>query len=134
MDETPGSPFQPPRRQPIVRDAMRPAVTCIGRRAHIAAAAFLMRRAHETALVVTTDDSSRQPIAIVTDTDIAQAVADGMDVNEARIKDLSARQLITVRPETPISDAIARMVSAGVRHLAVVADGHLIGMFDITDA
>ena len=48
-----------------------------------------MRRAHDTALVVTTDDESRLPIAIITDTDIAQAVADREDVTEAHIDELA---------------------------------------------
>lgn len=52
-----------------------------------------MRRAHDTALVVaTTDDESRLPIAIITDTDIAQAVADREDVTEAHIDKLAGPQ------------------------------------------
>ncbi|GAA0911718.1 CBS domain-containing protein [Virgisporangium aurantiacum] len=134
MDETPGSATDPRHRPPIVRDAMRPVVISVGRRAHIAAAAYLMRRAHQTALVVTADDESRRPIGIVTVTDIAQAVADGMDVNEARVEELGGRRPITVRPETSVGDAIALMASAGVRHLPVVEDGQLVGLLDIADA
>jgi CBS domain-containing protein len=123
-----------PNQQPTVRDAMRPAVATVERHAHVAAAAYLMRQAHESALVVTTDGASRRPIAIITDTDLARAVAEGKDVNEAHIDELANLQPITVQPDTAVSDAIALMVSAGIRHLPVVSDGRLVGMFDITDA
>jgi acetoin utilization protein AcuB len=123
-----------PKRPATVRHAMRPAVTTVELHAHVAAAAYLMRRAHATALVVTTNDANRRPIAIITETDIAQAVADGRDVNETRIDELVGPQPITVHPATAVSNAIALMVSAGIRHLPVVEYGHLIGMLDIADA
>jgi CBS domain-containing protein len=113
---------------------MRPAVTTVERCAHLAAVAYLMRRSHETALVVIADHASRRPLAIITDTDIAHAVAGGMDINEARIAELVGPQPITVQPETAVSDAIALMVSAGVRQLPVIEGNHLVGIFDITDA
>jgi CBS domain-containing protein len=131
MDDSHQAAQGDPNRQATVRDSMRPAVTTVELRAHVAAAAYLMRRAHATALVVTTDDASRRPIAIITETDIARAVAARRDINETRIVDLIGPQPITVRPETAVSDAIALMVSAGIRHLPVVEDGRLIGMFDI---
>ena len=68
-----------------VADVMRPAVTSIERYAHIAAAAYLMKQANDTALVVLDDAERRVPIAVITDTDVAQAVADGKDVNNVRI-------------------------------------------------
>jgi hypothetical protein len=42
--------------------------------------------------VVTTDDESRLPIAIIIDTDIAQAVADREGVTEAHIDELAGPQ------------------------------------------
>jgi CBS domain-containing protein len=93
-----------------------------------------MRRSHETALVVIADHVSRRPLAVITDADIAQAVAGGMDINEARIAELVGPQPITVQPETAVSDAIALMVSAGVRQLPVIEANHLVGILDITDA
>ena len=134
MDDSPHAAPREPNRQATVRDSMRPAVTTVELHAHVAAAAYLMRRAHDTALVVTTNDTSRRPIAIITDTDITQAVADGRDVNETRIHELIGTQPITVDPDTAVSDAITLMASAGIRQLPVVDDGHLIGMLDIIGA
>jgi CBS domain-containing protein len=64
--------------------------TTVELHAHVAAAAYLMHRTHATALVVITSDASRRPIAIITDTDIAQMVADGGDINQTYIDELVA--------------------------------------------
>src|SRR5258706_13535117 len=63
------------------------AVVSVERDAHLAAAAYLMRRAGETALVVV-DTNQSTPLAIITDTDVAQAIADGHDPNKVRLSDL----------------------------------------------
>lgn len=134
MDDSHDATPREPSRHAIVRDSMRPAVTTVEPHAHLAAAAYLIRRAHETALVVTTDDERRQPIAIITDTDIAQAVADRRDLNETHIDEIAGSQPITVQPEAAVGDAVKLMVSAGIRHLPVVEDGEVLGMLDISDA
>jgi len=82
-----------------VRDLMRPPVVSVERDAHLAAAAYLMKKAGDTALVVVDDEADLRPVAVITDSDIAAAVADGKDPNELRISDLPARQPITVPPE-----------------------------------
>jgi CBS domain-containing protein len=121
-------------RRATVRRCTRPAVTTVERHAHLAAAAFLMRRARDTAVVVTSDDESRRPIAVITDTDITQAVADGRDLNEARIDELVRAEPVITHPDAAVSEATGLMLSAGIRHLPVVEDGHLVGIFDIADA
>lgn len=115
-----------------VRDLMRPAVTTVERNAHLAAAAYLMKHAHDSALVVINEGDV--PTAIITDSDVAQAVADGRDLDQVRISDLVAREPVTVGPTTPVVEAAALMVASGIRHLPVVDDDRLLGMIDISDA
>lgn len=79
-----------PSRQAAVRDTTRFTVSTVEPHAHIAAAAYLMRRAQTTALVVIANEASRRPIATITDTDIAQAIADGIDIDETYIEQLIA--------------------------------------------
>jgi CBS domain-containing protein len=134
MDDARDSAPREPERPATVRRCTRSAVTTVERHAHLAAAAYLMRRASETAVVVTTDDESRRPIGVITDTDIAQAVADRRDLNEVRIDELVGPEPVTTEPETAVSEATALMLAAGVRHLPVVENGHLVGIFDIADA
>jgi CBS domain-containing protein len=117
-----------------VRDLMRPAVTTVERHAHLGAAAYLMRHAGDNAVVITTDDESRRPIGIITDTDVANAVADGKDLNETRIDELAGPEPVTTRPDASIKEAAKVMVSRRFRHLPVVEDGRLVGIIDIVDA
>lgn len=121
-------------RREGIRKSMRPAVTTVERHAHLAAAAYLMRRAGDTAVVVTTDDENREPLAVITTTDIAQAVADGKDVNDVRIEELVGPKPVTAQPTMTVNEATAVMLAEGIRHLPVVEDGRLVGIFDITDA
>src|SRR6185312_15946232 len=76
--------------QATVGALMRPATTTVEPDAHVASAAWLMKRAHDSALVVTSDDG-RVPIAVITDADVSQAVADGRDLNDTRINQLHLR-------------------------------------------
>jgi CBS domain-containing protein len=117
-----------------IRDLMRPPVVSVERDAHLAAAAYLMKKAGDTALVVVDDEADLRPVAVITDSDIAAAVADGKDPNELRISDLPARQPITVPPEQTAASAATLMVSSRIRHLPVVESGRLVGMVDIVDA
>ena len=122
--------------RPVVtaRDVMHPPTTTVERGAHVAAAAYLMKQAGASALVVTSDDVDRQPIAIVTDADIAQVVADGRNVDTTRISDLVGTTPVTVAPETSVDEAAQMMVTAGINHLPVVQDGRLVGMVTMQDA
>jgi CBS domain-containing protein len=125
------------RRMPIqltVRDLMRPAVTSVEQDAHLAAAAYLMKRAGDNALVVTDDAPDGRPVAMITDADIAQAVADGRNLNDVRISEFAARSVATVAPETAVAAAAALMLSSHVMHLPVVSAGRMVGMVDISDA
>jgi len=122
-------------QRPIrVRDLMRPPVVSVERDAHLAAAAYLMKKAGDSALVVVEDEADLKPVAVITDTDIAAAVADGKDPNDVRISDLPARRPITVPPDETAAAAANLMVASRIRHLPVVDDGRLVGMVDIVDA
>jgi CBS domain-containing protein len=114
-------------------DLMREAVVSVEREAHLAAVAYLMRRAGQTALVVVDETERRTPLAVITDTDVAQAIADGRDPNKVRVSELVHRDPITVSADTPLVRAATVMVSADIRHLPVVAEDRLLGLLDISD-
>jgi uncharacterized protein (DUF427 family)/CBS domain-containing protein len=104
-----------------VPDLMRAALVSVERDAHLAAAAYLMRRAGETALVVVKDTNQSTPLAIITDTDVARAIADGHDPNEVRLSDLVHRDPITVSPDTTLVRAAT--VSDACRALVEMQNG-----------
>ena len=55
---------------------------------HVAAASYLMKHARASALPVLDGRHSNQPIGSITQADIAEAMAYGMDPEEARIREL----------------------------------------------
>jgi len=124
---------RPPLAPATAADVMRPASTTIEPRDHVAAAAYLMKHAGVTALVVVDDDQAKQPVGIITEADIVQAVAAGKDVNDVRIRALITTHPTVINPGTSIRDAARSMVTGHFRHLPAVGEAGLIGMVDITD-
>jgi CBS domain-containing protein len=121
-----------PRTPAFVRDVMRPKATTVEPNDHAAAAAYLMKHAGATALVIV-DPVTGQPAGIITETDITHAVADGKNLEEARIHDLMTTRPAVIDPATRIPDAARVMTGGRFRHLPVVGDDGLIGVVDITD-
>jgi CBS domain-containing protein len=113
-------------------DVMRPPLTTVEQQAHVAAAAYLMKHAGASALMVL-DAWTEQPVGIITEADIAHAVADGKDVNSVRIYDVMTTRPAVIKTTTNIRDAADLMVSGHFRHLPVVGDAGLVGIVDITD-
>ena len=109
---------------------MRPATTTVEPDSHIASAAYLMKRAHDSALVVTSDDG-RKPIAVITDADVSQAVADGRDLNDTRINQLHLPQPAFVHPGMSVTEAAGQMLDLRTPHLPVMDDGRLVGLIDM---
>ena len=110
---------------------MRAPTTTVEPDSHVASAAYLMKRSHDSALVVTDDLDGRVPIAVITDADVSQAVADGRDLNDIRINQLHLGRPAVIGPDTPVAEAAQRMLDNSVEHLAVVDHDQLVGMVDM---
>jgi CBS domain-containing protein len=110
---------------------MRPPLTTAGQYDHVAAAAYLMKHASTTALMVVNAQTG-QPAGIITQADIALAIARGKDLNNIRV-----HAVMTTRPavnaKTSIRDAATIMTTRHFRHLPVAGDAGLLGVIDITD-
>ena len=85
------SSFQSPPARVTVADVMQIPPTTVDRNDHAAAAAYLMKPAAATVLMVL-DTQTDQPVGIITEADIAHAVADEKDVNRVRINNLMTRR------------------------------------------
>ena len=113
-------------------DIMRPPLTTVEQNDHVAAAAYLMKHAGATAVMVL-DPRTSQPVGIITEADIARAVADGKDVNSTRIYEMMTARPTVINTTTSVRDAAKVMTSGHFRHLPVIGDAGLIGIVDITD-
>jgi len=74
-------------------------------------------------------------VGIVTDRDIVvRAIAKGKDPTGMPASAISTRELVTVRPDDDLSDALELMVRHQVRRLAVMGDDErLVGMVSQAD-
>ena len=120
-----------PQNPATVGEIMEPALTTAHATDHIAAAAYLMKHAGTTALVVLDAETDR-PVGIVTDTDVAHAVADGKNVNEVRISEVMTPEPIVVGTATGLREAAELMTKGHFRHLPVVGDSGLAGIVDMS--
>lgn len=126
---------QPPPPPPdlvIVADVMRLPLTTAHTNDHAAAAAYLMKHARASALLVV-DAQTGQPKGILTEADIAGAVADGKDLNQVRIGGLMTIRPTVINPATSVRDAARIMTRGHFRHLPVSGDSGLVGILDIAD-
>ena len=114
-----------------VADIMRPPLTTVSQHDHVAAAAYLMKHAAATALMVV-DAQTGRPAGVITEADVAHAVADGKDVNDVRV-----HAVMTTRPAVTatasIRDTAKIMTTRHFRHLPVAGDAGLLGLVDIAD-
>jgi len=120
-----------PQYPATVAEIMEPALTTAHAGDHIAAAAYLMKHAGATALVVLDAETDR-PVGIVTDTDVAHAVADGKNVNETRISEVMTPDPTVVGTTCSLREAAELMTKGHFRHLPVVGDSGLAGIVDIS--
>jgi len=114
-----------------VADVMRPSETTVNQHDHVAAAAYLMKHAGTTALMVV-DAQTGQPAGLITEAEVAHAIADGRDVNNTWVD-----AVMTTRPAvtatTSIRETATIMTTRHFRHLPVAGDAGLLGVVDIID-
>jgi CBS domain-containing protein len=115
-----------------VADVMRRPMTTVDLNDHLAAAAYLMKHTAETALIVI-DERTDQAVGIITEGDVAGAVADGQDVNDVRVHAAMTTRTAIIDTATSIRAVAEMMTSGHFRHLPVVSPTGLVGMVDIND-
>lgn len=70
---------------------------------------------------------------IVTERDLVNVVAEGLDPMSVKVGERMTRDLATVEPRTDIAEAAQLMGSRRIRHLPVVDRGQLAGIVSIRD-
>jgi CBS domain-containing protein len=125
------SSFHPQAATATVTDIMRPPLTTAGQHDHVAAAAYLLKHTGATALMVVNAQTG-QPADIITQADVARAIAGAKDLNDVRVyAAMTTRPAITTT--TSIRDAAKIMTTTHFRHLPVADDAGLLGVIDITE-
>ncbi|MFC4448273.1 cyclic nucleotide-binding/CBS domain-containing protein [Halorussus aquaticus] len=113
--------------RPTVEDVMSAPLETISKDATVMEAAEQMREKDISALVVTTT-----PRAIISSTDVLDAVADGRDTSELQVSDVMTTDVETATPDLYMEEVAAMMTTYGIKHLPVVDDDY-VGMVSSTD-
>ena len=110
-----------------VKDVMSTPLEMISKEATVIEATQRMREKDINALVVRTS-----PRAIISSTDVLDAVADGRNVSELHVTDIMTTDVETASPDLYMEEVAAMMSTYGIKHLPVVDDDY-VGMISSTD-
>ncbi|WP_267639566.1 CBS domain-containing protein [Haloarchaeobius amylolyticus] len=116
-----------PDDRPTVEDVMSSPLETISPDATVMEATQRMREQDINALVVPTN-----PRAIISSTDVLDAVADGQDVTQLQVSDVMTTDVETAAPDLYMEEVAAMMTTYGIKHLPVVDDDY-VGMISSTD-
>jgi CBS domain-containing protein len=73
-------------------------------------------------------------VGLLTDRDIVvRGIADGSDPNAVQVGAIASRDVVTVRPDDDLDEALRLMAQHQVRRLPVVDDGQLVGVVATAD-
>lgn len=73
------------------------------------------------------------PVGIVSERDVALAVADGADLDRERARDLMTPDLATIDADAPVVLAANRMLANEIRHLVVTSGTTTVGVVSVRD-
>ncbi|SFR68494.1 CBS domain-containing protein [Halogeometricum limi] len=110
-----------------VADVMSTPLETISPTATVIEAARRMREKEINALVVETS-----PRAIISSTDVLDAVAEGENVSTLNVSDVMTTDVETATPDLYMEEVAAMMTTYGIKHLPVVDDDY-VGMVSSTD-
>jgi CBS domain-containing protein len=120
----------------IVLEVCNREVVTLERDGSLIEAAKLMRQHHVgDVVVVEIKDNVRIPVGIVTDRDVViEVVATELDPKVITVGDIMPQNLIVVKEDADLHQAIQIMTTKGVRRLPVISrNGELIGIVSLDD-
>lgn len=75
-----------------------------------------------------------RPVGIFTERDVLRRVVDaGRDPEATRVEEVMSSPVVTIRPETPVREAMETITTLRHRHLPVMDGGQVVGMVSIGD-
>ncbi|MCS7294520.1 MAG: CBS domain-containing protein [Chloroflexota bacterium] len=75
-----------------------------------------------------------RPIGIFTERDVLRRVVDaGRDPDTTLVQEVMSSPVVTVRPDTPVREAMETITTLRHRHLPVVDGGKVVGLVSIGD-
>jgi CBS domain-containing protein len=72
-------------------------------------------------------------VGILTERDVLRAVADEVDLDEARVGELMTTDVVTVGPDWEVYEATSEMAARHIRHLVVTDGDDVLGVLSVRD-
>jgi signal-transduction protein with cAMP-binding, CBS, and nucleotidyltransferase domain len=116
-------------RSPVREVMSRGAITVDEKTTLRSVAAVLAELDIGVAVVALPDGSA----GIVSERDVTRALANDADPDEVWAADVMTPDLVIVEPDETVLDAASRITTEGVRHLAVVDRGTIVGVVSARD-
>lgn len=113
-----------------VHDLVQRGTVTVAPSATLRDVAEVMEREEVGAVVVVAEGRAA---GVLSERDIVRAVANGEDVDDVRVDDVMAVDLVTIGLDASISEAADVMEAGNIRHLPVVDDGKVVGVVSIRD-
>mgnify|MGYP001324418727 CR=1 FL=1 len=94
--------------------------------------AVKVMNAHNVGAVVVTEGEVLE--GIFTERDVLRRVVDGgVDPAITPVSDLMSTELVFIRPENTVSEAMVILDAKGIRHLPVIDNGQIVGLVSMRD-
>ena len=113
-----------------VGEIMNPDVKTAGAEDTFADAAKLLHE-HGISSVIVKDGDALS--GIITERDLVNVVADGLEPSSVKIGDRMSRNLDTVEPRTDVAEAAEHMARLKIRHLPVCEGDTVVGIISVRD-
>jgi CBS domain-containing protein len=108
-------------------------IVSLGPEASVREAACVMTRANCGSVLII--DGAGALLGIVTERDLmTRVLAKELDPASTAVSKVMTRQPRCISPDSRVADAVLIMLERGFRHLPIVAEGRILGVFSIRDA
>ena len=120
------------RTRMLVKDVMTSPVITISENGFVLDAAKLMAENDLGCIIVT--GKEEKPLGILTEKDlVVRVLAKNAQASIVRVKDVMTSPLITIDPESTLSEAARKMSRLNIRRFGVMYKGNLIGILSSKD-
>jgi CBS domain-containing protein len=116
----------------LVKDVMSSPVVTLNEDATSNKVANLMDENKLGCLIVT--NKTGKPVGIITERDlVTRVLSKNLKPDAVKAKEIMTSPLVTIEPETTISEAARRMSRLNIRRLGVIYKGNLVGIVSSKD-
>ena len=120
------------RTRMIVKDIMSSPVVTLDENANSNKVATLMDENGLGCVIIT--NKAGKPVGIITERDLViRVLAKNLMPDTVKAKEIATSPLLTITPDTTISEAARRMSRLDIRRLGVVYKGNLVGLISSRD-